>query len=90
MAKFRATVRVVELDGADASSVQKALEERLRQSGFERWRVLSVEAEGSPRPARENHRPIGLPRRRRSSDARGLLLVAAATWAIWFFWFISE
>ena len=88
MPRFRATVRVTELEGPDPASVQKMLDERLKEAGFARWRVTTIETEGVA------HRPRGrdsrAARRRSRSEGWGLFLIAAGAWAVWFFYLLVK
>ncbi len=89
MAKFRATLRVSDLNGADPAAVQRALDERLKQAGIERWKVLSIENEAAAAARRQARRPVRnhlMPRRpvavrQPHGDAGGFLLAAAVVWA---------
>ncbi|MGH9419158.1 MAG: hypothetical protein ACRD3J_04230 [Thermoanaerobaculia bacterium] len=90
--KFRATVQVTGISGDTPTAVRGALEERLKRSGLENCRVVSVDPEA---PGRGIARPVRAPPLaadhalwRRQANAGGLLLVAAAAWAIWFFWWM--
>jgi hypothetical protein len=87
MHKFRATVRLTEIEGADPAQVQRALDEHLKQAGFAKWRILSIEAEGAV--ARGRSREIRLPRRRARSEGWGLFVVAAGAWVVWLFWLLA-
>lgn len=87
MPKFRATVRLPDLDGADPAAVQHSVEGKLKQAGFERWRILKIEAQGKP-PRRPRELPplaarAGAPAQ--STGAGGILLIGAGALAIWFF-----
>jgi hypothetical protein len=87
MQKFRATVRLTEIEGADPAHVQRALDERMKEAGFAKWRVLSIEAEGAA--TRSRHRDIHVPRHRAQSEGWGLFLVAAGAWVVWLFWLLA-
>lgn len=87
MPKFRATVRLPDLNGADPAAVQHTLDDKLKQAGFERWRVLKIEVQGKePRRPRE---PLPVVTRvaapAPSTGAGGILLIGAGALAIWFF-----
>jgi len=92
MPKYRATVHVTGIPGDTPTAVRGALEEHLRRSGLQNYRVVSVDPEGVPaRPAPSPIRASAASEDsawRRQSNAGGLLLVAAAAWAIWFFWWM--
>ncbi len=84
MAKFCATVRMTALDGVDPVTVRRAVVERLREAGLDHYQVLRIDREGAAiRPVR---RAPHHSRPQRGSDIRGMLLVAAAAWTMWFFW----
>lgn len=89
MPKYQATVHVTGLSGENPRAVRSALDEKLRSSGLENCRILTVEAEIGPSSAL-----AGATRKakdatwRREANIGGLLLIAAAAWAIWFFWWM--
>lgn len=87
MAKFRATVRVTELEGPDLANVQRTLDERMKEAGFPKWKVVSIETEGAMSSRR---REVRAARRRRRSEGWGLFFVAAGAWAVWFFWLLVD
>jgi hypothetical protein len=88
MPKFRATLRVLDLNGEDPASAQRALEERLKAAGL-RHRILSVESDAVARRRRSLPPPV--PARTRpplpSSDAGGILLVTAVAWIMFMFYY---
>ena len=88
MAKFRATVRVTEIEGPDVANVQLALDERMKEAGFAKWRVLSIETEGAPSTIRR--RDARAARSQRLNEGWGLVLIAAGAWAVWFFWLLVD
>lgn len=87
MAKFRATVRLADLNGKDALSVREALEERLRGAGIEHWRVVDIvpvdTAVAPPRATAARWRADRL-------IAGRLMLLGAVGWALWFFSLLTE
>lgn len=91
MPRYRATIQINGVDGETPAAARGVLEEQLRRSGIENCRVVSVDPEGLP-GRHPPPRPVQVPATntgwRRQSNAGGLLLVAAATWAIWFFWWM--
>lgn len=78
------------VSGETPTAARAAVEEQLKQGGFENCRVVSVDPEGlaarPPRPAASVANPGAA--WRRQSNTGGLLLVAAVAWAIWFFWWM--
>jgi hypothetical protein len=90
MAKFRATVRVTEIEGPDLANVQRALDERMKEAGFAKWRVLSIETEGAPPTISRRRETRGPARRTRRNEGWGLFFVAAGAWAVWFFWLLVD
>lgn len=88
MPRFRATVRVTELEGSDPASVQKMLDERFKEAGFAHWRVTTIETEGAAR--RPRGRDVRTARRRPRGEGWGLFLIAAGAWAVWFFYLLVK
>jgi hypothetical protein len=88
MQKFRATVRLTEIEGADPAQVQRTLDERLKEAGFAKWRVLSIEMDGAG--TRGRSREIRAPRHRTRSEGWGLFVVAASAWVVWLFWLLAS
>jgi hypothetical protein len=92
MPKYQATVHVTGLTGENPRAVRSALDELLRKSGLENCRVVAVDVEGVPNPnATRPATPVPNPSEmtwRREANIGGLLLIAAAAWAIWFFWWM--
>jgi len=93
MPKYQATVHVTGLTGENPGAVRSALAEQLRKSGVENCRILAVDVESGSNPNTPPRR--GTPARppkesgwRREASIGGLLLIAAAVWAIWFFWWM--
>jgi flagellar biosynthesis/type III secretory pathway ATPase len=90
MPKYRATVRVSGLTGETPRAVRAALDEQLRKSGLQNCGIVAIDIDAPPptkvAPVR---RPApAAPARRHQNSAGELLLVTAATLAIWFFWWI--
>lgn len=96
MPKYRATVRLSGLEGEDAEVVRRRLAAELRRLGPRELRVhveRDIPGHGVPAPPiarRARGRVWRQPRQARRGDGGGLLLVIAITWAIWFFWFLTE
>jgi hypothetical protein len=89
MAHFEATVRVLDVTESDAPAARRVIEERLREGGFTRWRILSLGVQGAMVHAVT--RPVRRARRVEVSYAGGGLLVAAVVaWTLWFFWLLAE
>jgi hypothetical protein len=90
MARYRATIQVSGISGESPRAVRAALDERLRSSGLEQCHIVSVDLDvpsgGTARPSRSMD--VGKPSWQRQTNAGGFLLVAAATWAVWFFWWM--
>ena len=89
MPKYRATVHVTGLDGESPTSVRSALDDQLKKSGLANCRVVVVEPEAMARAVTPAKPAVARdPAWRRQANAGGLLLVAAAAWALWFFWWM--
>jgi hypothetical protein len=87
MTHFRATVRFLDLVGKDALAARTTLEERLRTTGIEHWRVLEIS------PANAKVPPGGSAAERWRVDqqiAAKILLLGALVWALWFFWILAD
>jgi ferric-dicitrate binding protein FerR (iron transport regulator) len=90
MAKYRATLHLSGLSGDSPQAVQSALDALLKKRGLENCRIVRIDPEGlatRAAPARAAERSESSAWRRQA-NAGGLLLVAAAAWAIWFFWWM--
>lgn len=88
MSRYRATVQLADLEASDPAGVQRMVDERLRQSGFEHWRVVSIEGAGVRPPVRRPVSPRFVPRRR-DRDPQAILIIAAAAWAFWLLWYLA-
>jgi hypothetical protein len=91
MPKFRATVQLMDLNGADPVEVRHAIEGALAQAGLARWRVVSIERE-RPQGATAALAPSAPAARQASTqpiNLGGFLLIAAVGWVIWLFWALS-
>jgi ferric-dicitrate binding protein FerR (iron transport regulator) len=91
MSKYRANLHVSGITGDSAKAARSALDEQLRKSGLDNYRVVSIDLEAPPAPAAAQRRVRTAPSEaswERQANAGGLLLVAAAAWAIWFFWWM--
>jgi hypothetical protein len=92
MPKFRATVQLIELDGADPVEVRQGIEGALTRAGLARWRILSIERErpqalpGAPPPMPP---PVRQAAARQPVNLGGLLLIAAVGWVLWLFWALA-
>ena len=89
MAHFEATVRVFDVIESDATTARRALEERLRTSGFTRWQIVSIGLQGAiSRPVTvRGRRPI---RAQASYAGGGMLVAAVVAWALWFLWLLAN
>jgi hypothetical protein len=89
MPKYRATVHVSGLTGEGPRAVRAALDARLREHGLENCRIVAIDIDAPPQNSAMTMRPGPIqPARRGQAGAGGFLLVAAAVWAIWFFWWV--
>jgi hypothetical protein len=89
MRKYRAVVHVSGIAGESPRAVRAALGEQLRTSGLDNCQVVSVDIDG----AQVTRSQVAEPRAHAAGATSGagwLLLIAAAAWAIWFFyWTLS-
>ncbi|MBI3785983.1 MAG: hypothetical protein HY270_21535 [Deltaproteobacteria bacterium] len=88
MAQFEATVRVFEITESDPGAARKAVEERLRSSGFARFQIMNLGVQGAI-PMR-----VEPPRRRGVSTQAtyaggGMLVAAVVAWTLWFLWMLA-
>jgi hypothetical protein len=84
MARFDAVVRLLDVEEHDAWTARQALEERLRQAGFQRWQIVRLglrESKPEPRRRRRAVRP--------ETAGSGLLLSGVVAWVLWFLWVFS-
>lgn len=91
MPKYRATLRVSGITGESPRAVRSTLDEQLRKSGLEHCRVVSVDLDDPPQKTSVRRPPAAAPSEpawRRQANIGGLLLVATAAWALWFFWWM--
>lgn len=86
MATYRATVRVDGLEGDNAVEARRLVEDRLRDGGFKKWTILRVERQTADMEQRRGRVAPGERVWRQQSNTGGVLLAAAALWALWFFW----
>ena len=84
MARFTATIRLLDLEAEDRQSAKHELENKLEAGRVGRYQVIALEAAASPLPVRT------APQRPKWFDtALGpLLLLGAVTWALWFYWLL--
>ncbi len=84
MGKYRATVKVSNVEGTNPATAQETLEQCLKAAGLDGWRIVSIEED-----AKKSVAPIVPPRVHRktgpSVDPGTVLLVAAAALALLFF-----
>ena len=88
MAHFETTVRLFDVIESNAPAARRAVEERLRAAGFNRWQIVNVGLQGTTARAPE------VPRR---SQVRhdigyggGLLVAAVVAWTLWFLWVLAS
>jgi hypothetical protein len=74
MAKYRATVRIVNVEAQNSALAQRMVQEHLRRANFPGWQIVSIEAD-------DGRAPAGRP----GIDSGGMLLIAAAALALLFF-----
>ena len=95
MAHFEATVRLLDVDEADATAARRSVEDRLRTAGFNRWQIINLAPHGAlPQGAGSRRRPFGGAARRpiradMSYASGGLLVAAIVAWALWFLWLLA-
>lgn len=86
MAKFTATIRLLDLEGEDRQSARRALEAKLQAGAVGRYQVVALEASPSPLPVRQPEPPT---RPQWFNTALGpLLLLGAIAWTLWFYWLL--
>jgi hypothetical protein len=89
MAQFEATIRIYDVAEADPVAARRAIEERLRTSGFNRWQIANLGVQGAI-PTR-----VATPSRRRRVGAQasyaggGMLVAAVVAWTLWFLWMLA-
>lgn len=89
MAKFTATIRLLDLEGQDRQSARRELEAKLQAGAVGRYQVITIEAAPSPLPVRQPEPPRQRPTW--FSTALGpLILLGSMTWALWFYWLLFE
>lgn len=88
MPKFRATVRMREIEAPDATAVLRQLDERMKGAGFTNWKVVSIEAEGAGVRPRTRYLVPGY--RAARGESWKLFMVAAGAWAVWFLWLLWD
>jgi len=88
MAKFTATVKLLDIEGDDRQTVRHDLEQKLRNGEVGRYQVIVIEATPSPLPVRQPTPPL---RPKWFNTALGpLILLGALAWALWFYWLLFE
>ena len=88
MAKFTATVRLLDLEAPDRQSARQELEAKLAAGEVGRYQVIAIEGSPSPLPVRA---PAAPERPKWWNTALGpLLLVGAIAWMLWFYWLLFE
>jgi hypothetical protein len=85
MARYTATVRLLDLEAIDPQAARKQLEEKLVAGRVGRYQVLVLEAEPSPLPVRQ----LPPTRPKWFETAFGpMLLFGALAWTLWFYWLL--
>ena len=88
MAKFSATIRLLDLEGEDGQSARRELEAKLQAGRVGRYQVITFEAAPSPLPV---HQPMPPDRPKWFKSALGpLILLGSAAWALWFYWLLFD
>lgn len=86
MPKFRATVRVTEIDAPDPAAALRQLDEQMKGSRITNWKVVSIEAEGAG--GHPQTRYFARRHQVARSESWKLFMVAAGAWAAWFLWLL--
>lgn len=95
MAQFEAEIRIQDLSEVDALTARRAMEDKLRAAGFQRWKVVRISPQ---RPSRKAFkRPLTRPlpngsahMQARNDSGQGIwIVIAALAWAIWFVWLLG-
>lgn len=88
MAKFTATIRLLDLEGEDRQGARRELEAKLQAGQVGRYQVITLEATPSPLPIRQ---PMPPERPKWFNTALGpLILLGSIAWALWFYWLLFE
>jgi hypothetical protein len=87
MGRFEARVQILDVTEPDAPTAVRTVEERLRNAGFNRWRVVSLR----PQAVRISARPLQrrAVRREVSNTGRAILLATFVAYALWLLWLIA-
>lgn len=91
MPQYEVDVRILDLNEPDALAARLTVENKLRASGFEKWRVVGVHQRATPSPFDLPRSPAALRSRGSPTAYLGTLLLVAAivAWALWFLWVLS-
>jgi len=93
MAQFEAEVRLQDLAEVDALTARRTVEDRLRNAGFQNWKIVRIGPQKSARQGRAKAlgRPAGKGLSNPRADAgQGIwVVIAALAWAIWFVWLLG-
>lgn len=84
MARYEVRVQLLDVDETNASEARNAVENRLREAGFARWRILAMRPQGMPYPARRR-RPRRRSPRRDQMVGGSLLVGSLIAWWLWFY-----
>jgi len=88
MARFTATIRVLDLEAPDRVGARKQIEAKLQSGEVGRYQIVAVEPSASPLPVRQPRPPV---RPKWVNTALGpLLLLGALAWTLWFYWLLFE
>lgn len=88
MARFTATIRVLDVEAPDRVTARKLIESKLHGEAVGRYQIVAVEPSASPLPVRQPRPPA---RPRWVNTAIGpLLLLGAIAWTFWFYWLLFE
>jgi hypothetical protein len=88
MAHFEATVRVFDVIESNAPAARRAIEERLRTTGFSRWQIVAVGPQGTI--TRHEKRPRRAVQKDLSYAGGGILIAAVVAWTLWFLWLLAS
>jgi hypothetical protein len=86
MAKYTATIRLLDLEGADRVEAKRVLDEKLQAGAVGRYQVVAIESIASPLPVRRLP-----PRNVWLAPALGpILLLGALLSAVLFYWYLID
>lgn len=89
MPKYRATLQLSGIAGDSPRAVRSTLDEQLRSSGLANCQVVSIDIDAPiETPTGPRQRSVEGSAWQSQTNLGGLLLVSAAAWAVWFFWWM--